>query len=107
MSTIEKALAKQKMVKKSEEQVEATSLPEQTSATEQASESVSQELDQTTVQNASQETVTSYEESNYLTLDKESLEERGFLIDTGTRKSIKDELRQIKRKLLSNAFGDK
>jgi receptor protein-tyrosine kinase len=40
-----------------------------------------------------------------LALDKESLEERGYLIDTGTRKSIKDEFRQIKRKLLSNAFG--
>ena len=40
-----------------------------------------------------------------LALDKESLEERGYLIDTGTRKSIKDEFRQIKRKLLNNAFG--
>ncbi|MBA6363310.1 tyrosine-protein kinase family protein, partial [Colwellia sp. BRX8-8] len=33
------------------------------------------------------------------------LESRGFLIDNGTRKSIKDEFRQIKRKLLNNAFG--
>ncbi|MGB0938829.1 MAG: XrtA-associated tyrosine autokinase [Colwellia sp.] len=40
-----------------------------------------------------------------LTLDKQSLEERGYLIDNGTRKSIKDEFRQIKRKLLNNAFG--
>lgn len=40
-----------------------------------------------------------------LTLDKDSLEERGYLIDNGTRKSIKDEFRQIKRKLLKNAFG--
>ncbi len=41
-----------------------------------------------------------------LTLDKESLDERGYLIDTGDRKSIKDEFRQIKRKLLNNAFGN-
>jgi len=40
-----------------------------------------------------------------LALDKESLDERGYLIDTGDRKSIKDEFRQIKRKLLNNAFG--
>lgn len=40
-----------------------------------------------------------------LILDKQSLEERGYLIDNGTRKSIKDEFRQIKHKLLNNAFG--
>lgn len=40
-----------------------------------------------------------------LIIDKVSLEERGYLIDNGTRKSIKDEFRQIKRKLLNNAFG--
>jgi receptor protein-tyrosine kinase len=40
-----------------------------------------------------------------LNIDKKSLEERGYLIDNGTRKSIKDEFRQIKRKLLNNAFG--
>ena len=41
-----------------------------------------------------------------LALDKESLAERGYLIDNGSRKSIKDEFRQIKRKLLNNAFGN-
>jgi len=40
-----------------------------------------------------------------LAIDKVSLAERGYLIDNGTRKSIKDEFRQIKRKLLNNAFG--
>ena len=34
------------------------------------------------------------------------MDERGYLIDTGDRKSIKDEFRQIKRKLLNNAFGN-
>lgn len=41
-----------------------------------------------------------------LALDKIGLAERGYLIDNGTRKSIKDEFRQIKRKLLNNAFGN-
>ncbi|MGB2741757.1 MAG: XrtA-associated tyrosine autokinase [Cognaticolwellia sp.] len=41
-----------------------------------------------------------------LELDKDGLAERGYLIDNGTRKSIKDEFRQIKRKLLNNAFGN-
>ncbi|MBA6341518.1 AAA family ATPase [Colwellia sp. MB02u-10] len=40
-----------------------------------------------------------------LTLDKIALAERGYLIDNGTRKSIKDEFRKIKRILLNNAFG--
>ena len=83
MSIIEKALAKQQ--KKDEQQSSETKeikAPEQTVVTSQ-----------TTSVKAP------------LTLDKESLEERGYLIDTGTRKSIKDEFRQIKRKLLNNAFG--
>ncbi|MBA6290448.1 XrtA-associated tyrosine autokinase [Colwellia sp. MB3u-4] len=40
-----------------------------------------------------------------LSLDKIALAERGYLIDNGTRKSIKDEFRKIKRILLNNAFG--
>ena len=44
-------------------------------------------------------------EKAILSLDKAGLAERGYLIDNGTRKSIKDEFRQIKRKLLNNAFG--
>ncbi|XPF93378.1 XrtA-associated tyrosine autokinase [Colwellia sp. RE-S-Sl-9] len=43
--------------------------------------------------------------SEPLKIDKASLAERGYLIDTGSRQSIKDEFRQIKRKLLNNAFG--
>jgi len=40
-----------------------------------------------------------------LQINKTSLEERGYLIDSGSRQTIKDEFRQIKRKLLNNAFG--
>jgi len=43
--------------------------------------------------------------SAVLQINKTSLEQRGYLIDSGSRQSIKDEFRQIKRKLLNNAFG--
>lgn len=81
MSTIEKALAKQKNTPKLSEEVVKNTSP-------QISES---SVIHTT--------------NKILQLNKEELESRGFLIDDGTRKSIKDEFRQIKRKLLNNAFG--
>jgi len=43
--------------------------------------------------------------SAVLQINKTSLEQRGYLIDSGSRQTIKDEFRQIKRKLLNNAFG--
>ena len=85
MSTIEKALAKQNNA--------------DTSSTEVSS----QEEVTLTFGEETQQVSSSHAET--LNLDKESLEERGYLIDNGTRKSIKDEFRQIKRKLLNNAFG--
>jgi receptor protein-tyrosine kinase len=88
MSTIEKALAKNKLEKNAVDKNEIligneTPLPVVQPPIESRAD----------------------DNSNRLILDKVALEERGFLIDTGTRKSIKDELRQIKRKLLNNAFG--
>jgi len=38
-------------------------------------------------------------------IDKESMLERGYMYDAGTRKVTQEEFRQIKRKLLNNAFG--
>lgn len=84
MSIIEKALAKQQQ--KSHDDSEST---EQQAPQEKASVEV-----------------TNVEQKGTLALDKVSLAERGYLIDNGTRKSIKDEFRQIKRKLLNNAFGN-
>ncbi|WP_448547411.1 XrtA-associated tyrosine autokinase [Thalassotalea fusca] len=96
MSTIEKALAKQKSknAEKAEDQKVHQDAAETSSvnAPEQAPEQV-----------AGKEVVMA--DDRCLNLDKESLNSRGFLIDTGTRKSIKDEFRTIKRKLLNNAFG--
>lgn len=84
MSTIEKALAKQNNAKSPT--VEA-SIKHEVSGSNQGEK----------------QSITNQAET--LKIDKKSLEERGYLIDTGTRKSIKDEFRQIKRKLLNNAFG--
>ncbi|MDO7084123.1 XrtA-associated tyrosine autokinase [Pseudocolwellia sp. AS88] len=85
MSTIEKALAKQNNT--------------ETSSTEVSSQ------EEVTLTSGEETQQVSSSHAETLNLDKESLEERGYLIDNGTRKSIKDEFRQIKRKLLNNAFG--
>ncbi len=84
MSTIEKALAKQKVTGKPETLDDVVP--------------VNQNLPQ------QDEAITS-QATHSLEIDKPSLEARGYLIDNGSRKSIKDEFRQIKRKLLNNAFG--
>ena len=84
MSTIEKALAKQNSAKNSP--VEAS-------------------VEQDVLNSTQDEKPFITNQTETLKIDKKSLEERGYLIDNGTRKSIKDEFRQIKRKLLNNAFG--
>ena len=85
MSIIEKALAKQQQKSHDDsEKVEQQPVPQEKVAVE----------------------ATNVEKKDTLALDKVSLAERGYLIDNGTRKSIKDEFRQIKRKLLNNAFGN-
>ena len=102
MSTIEKALAKQKQkqaensVDKNEELSECT-ISQEGSLEKRASD------DSVTKETHNKSSISSNQQ--VLNLDTEDLEQRGYLIDNGTRKSIKDEFRQIKRKLLNNAFG--
>jgi receptor protein-tyrosine kinase len=84
MSIIEKALAKQ----------------------QQKNNKTSAGVDQQTPQEETFNDTVDLSSKDILALDKASLAERGYLIDNGTRKSIKDEFRQIKRKLLNNAFGN-
>jgi receptor protein-tyrosine kinase len=86
MSTIEKALAKQKVAQQEKELISPEIVIEETSIVNKVTHAKTTNND-------------------VLILDKPELEKRGFLIDNGTRKTIKDEFRQIKRKLLSNAFG--
>jgi len=86
MSTIEKALAKKKATLQDNKHAPLEEIVEEkTSITKENSVILSN--------------------NKIIELNKSSLEARGFLIDNGTRKSIKDEFRQIKRKLINNAFG--
>lgn len=102
MSTIEKALQKQKDNLKNT--VETSNAIEsqavENSAIEQAVEAKKE-----TVEPKMAASYSGDNNTNFITIDKDALEQRGYLVDNGTRKSIKDEFRQIKRKLLKNAFG--
>ncbi|GHF99412.1 XrtA-associated tyrosine autokinase [Thalassotalea marina] len=91
MSSIERALAKKK-----------DSKPNDKKQSEEVKNSADSAAEQ---QPSSQNVDATYTENKVLHIDKASLNDKGYLIDTGSRKSIKDEFRQIKRKLLNNAFG--
>lgn len=91
MSSIERALAKKKDSKPNDNK--------QSDDVKASSENTFEQ--ETTTQKAE----IAHSQNNVLHIDKDSLNDKGYLIDTGTRKSIKDEFRQIKRKLLNNAFG--
>lgn len=84
MSIIEKALAKQ----------------------QQKNTDTSENVGQPSPQEQVKKDTTDLAPKEVLALDKIGLAQRGYLIDNGTRASIKDEFRQIKRKLLNNAFGN-
>lgn len=91
MSTIEKALARKAAKQSLEKSAESS---------EQAATTTNDPISHS---NDSSSEVA--QDRIVLTVDTTSLSARGYLIDTGERKSIKDEFRQIKRKLLNNAFG--
>ena len=87
MSLIEKALAR----KKSAQDTEKSESP--------------MDMNQSIKTHSSPEDPATNIVAETLVIDKKNLSERGYLVDDGERKSIKDEFRQIKRKLLNNAFG--
>ncbi|MFT6208372.1 MAG: receptor protein-tyrosine kinase [Colwellia sp.] len=99
MSTIEKALAKQKIAQ--QENILNTS----DGIVENKPVALTREKANGESKERHEESKATYPQNEVLQLDKLELEKRGFLIDNGIRKSIKDEFRQIKRKLLNNAFG--
>lgn len=100
MSTIEKALAKQK----SKSQVEAAS-EQNAEIIQNAPQKAVEKTVQAQPVPSSPATKGNSFNQDILHIDTEDLSNRGYLIDNGTRNSIKDEFRQIKRKLLNNAFG--
>lgn len=88
MSTIEKALAR-----KAQKELEQS---ESISAKSQEDDEIAQTNSPISNDNKTE---------NILSIDKNLLKEKGYLIDTRERQPIENELRQIKRKLLNNAFG--
>jgi len=126
-NTIEKALQKQAAAKKQAEREEAQSKSQseavktteksdnfnasidpveetaETNLTAQKSENAeSPSTDATNTQDKA--SVNASRKSKYK-LNFAALEEKGFVSTTGQRKQINEEYREIKRKLLSNAFG--
>ncbi|GAA5135464.1 XrtA-associated tyrosine autokinase [Thalassotalea piscium] len=108
MSTIEKALQKQR--DKANNATTESGTLEKAINTAEVNANVTADVKAEAIQ-AKQVTpehvasTTAYTNDNVITIDKDDLEKRGYLVDNGSRKSIKDEFRQIKRKLLTNAFG--
>ena len=106
MSTIEKALAKQKQAA----QDNRDNLEAQDISLKQAEDSTSGET-----KNQIKETQTSLEsttptqklkrEKETLILNGEHLTERGFIFNANSAHHIQEEFRHIKRKLINNAFG--
>jgi len=95
MSTIEKALAKQQQKKDKQHKVVEESAGVMSSMVIQ--HEISSKAESTNKDGVNNE-IDIY-------IDKESMLERGYMYDAGTRKVTQEEFRQIKRKLLNNAFG--
>jgi len=100
MSTIEKALARKSAEKTNSIQHTAEELDNPSVKT---AETLASESSQTST---SKHIDIEPSTTTLLNIDLENLDKRGYLINTGERKSIKDEFRQIKRTLLNNAFGN-
>lgn len=93
MSTIEKALAKQKAQEKQNQQ---SPVPENK---DKNNLSLPKNNDETIAAS-----VTSSNKQKII-LNKKNLEARGFLYDASSRRVTQEEFRSIKRKLINNAFG--
>jgi receptor protein-tyrosine kinase len=103
MSTIEKALAKQQAINKQ------LDVSDKAAAIEQSATGDTYPEKSPSVK-SSEVSLGSSQDDNLsnafdIVIDKESMLERGYMFDAGTRKVTQEEFRQIKRKLLNNAFG--
>ncbi|MDO6487723.1 XrtA-associated tyrosine autokinase [Colwellia sp. 6_MG-2023] len=106
MSTIEKALAKQKKAaqdNKSNIEAQDISLKESNDAT--SAEIPHQIKDTQTALKSSTSTKTSRANKEAIILNGEHLTERGFIFSANSAHHIQEEFRHIKRKLINNAFG--
>lgn len=105
MSTIEKALAKQKQSQQNDIEQE----PQLDSAADNVAQTSTEKADNTTLNNMSYSAdavanVTSSQKET-IKLNGEHLNERGFIFTSKSAHHIQEEFRHIKRKLLNNAFG--
>jgi protein-tyrosine kinase len=130
-NTIEKALQKQKQAKAASEQAKAeNAASEENKNTSASADSFNKQVEQTATQpsrteaeqqvNAAEDktpeptvvetqktgtTETTRASLPQFTIDFERLEKNGHISVNGNRKQINEEYREIKRKLLANAFG--
>lgn len=104
MSTIEKALAKQRA---NNQHTTTPSQEKVISTLEQASDQeINQGSQHVEVSPTSQDPSSQPpDQAPDIFIDGENLLSRGYMFDAGTRKVTQEEFRQIKRKLLNNAFG--
>jgi receptor protein-tyrosine kinase len=102
MTLIEKALARKNALKQTKKSSQTTPINEDTNTKNSASnvDIVGQEQAK-----AGAEFNATIDNTDHLIIDLESLAKRGYLVETGERLCITEEFRQIKRKLLGNAFG--
>jgi receptor protein-tyrosine kinase len=103
MSTIEKALAKQKQVAQSKnENIDTKEVNDfQQPFTSEVSKSISTSV--TDEENTLAKTTIQDKET--IILNGEHLTEKGFIYSSGSAHHIQEEFRHIKRKLINNAFG--
>ena len=102
MSTIEKALAKQKEAAQEKNISLETSQQQHGSSNKSEVESQAQIIrtQKTKVDN----TLAKVDKETIL-LDNDSLTERGFILNSNSSHHVQEEFRHIKRKLINNAFG--
>jgi len=109
VSTIEKALAKQKQTaqdKKVNLEVEAADDNQQCNDLESAQfESSTRDTNIPTSMEEGHITQTAKIEKEVIILNGDQLTERGFIYNSASAHHIQEEFRHIKRKLLNNAFG--
>ena len=108
-NTIEKALQRQAAEKQKARQNKAEAAPEDVDEqpTPESTHAALGKAESELASPATEETVASKNKTprSKFKLNFSQLEEKGFVSTTGQRKQINEEYREIKRKLLSNAFG--
>lgn len=107
MSTIEKALAKQKQaVQDKKQSLESVIEPSSSHANDKiASEIHTKNNESTNAKIAENNTLGTNNNKETIVLNSAHLTERGFIYSANSAHHIQEEFRHIKRKLLNNAFG--